>query len=232
MPAPPRAGEEKDDFLGRCIPFYVKEGKPQDQAVAICYSMWRRKDEERIIKKIDMFLGETEGGATTTGDVAINTSGKGYPITRRIKKKKKKTDETIVTGGPYLSGTSTAAGSGQTRVVGDKDNEIDALKTKPNARFNKLLGAYISEAKYIPNMKYWPDDADDIIDYKAAGREFAEIARIAKDLPTQMRDVTASIGWAMEKNDKRKVALLVKRFPNDIIGGTGTLNRIIKWIKS
>jgi hypothetical protein len=162
MPAPPRAGEEKDEFLGRCIPVYVKEGKPQDQAVAICYSMWRRKDEERIIKKIDMYLDETEGGATTSGDVAVNTSGKSTSIAKRVssigyecpkgevwdpKQRKcvKKTSESVLVGGAYVAGASNVAGSGQTRVVGDKDNEIDALKTKPNARFNKLLGAYISD---------------------------------------------------------------------------------------
>jgi hypothetical protein len=34
----PNAGESKDDFLGRCIPIVIREGKDQDQATAICYS--------------------------------------------------------------------------------------------------------------------------------------------------------------------------------------------------
>jgi hypothetical protein len=34
----PNAGESEDDFLGRCIPIVVKEGKDTDQATAICYS--------------------------------------------------------------------------------------------------------------------------------------------------------------------------------------------------
>lgn len=34
----PNAGESKDDFLGRCIPIVVREGKDTDQATAICYS--------------------------------------------------------------------------------------------------------------------------------------------------------------------------------------------------
>jgi len=34
----PNAGESKDDFLGRCIPIVVREGKDADQATAICYS--------------------------------------------------------------------------------------------------------------------------------------------------------------------------------------------------
>jgi hypothetical protein len=34
----PNAGESKDDFLGRCIPIVIREGKDTDQATAICYS--------------------------------------------------------------------------------------------------------------------------------------------------------------------------------------------------
>lgn len=37
MPIP---GESKDDFISRCIPVVIGEGKDQDQAAAICYSYW------------------------------------------------------------------------------------------------------------------------------------------------------------------------------------------------
>ena len=36
----PEAGESKDDYISRCIGVNVGEGKPQDQAAAICYSVW------------------------------------------------------------------------------------------------------------------------------------------------------------------------------------------------
>lgn len=41
----PNAGESKDDFLGRCIPIVVREGKDTDQATAICYSYFEGKTE-------------------------------------------------------------------------------------------------------------------------------------------------------------------------------------------
>lgn len=45
MPVPPRKGESKDAFINRCIRYIVKnEGKSETQAAAICYSMWRRKE--------------------------------------------------------------------------------------------------------------------------------------------------------------------------------------------
>lgn len=36
----PNQGETKDDFISRCIPLLINEGKEQDQAVAICSSLW------------------------------------------------------------------------------------------------------------------------------------------------------------------------------------------------
>ena len=43
MPQPPKPGESQSDFMGRCVPVFVDEGRPQKQAVAICYDMWRKK---------------------------------------------------------------------------------------------------------------------------------------------------------------------------------------------
>lgn len=39
----PTAGESKDEFLSRCIPVVINEGKPQEQAIAICNSYWENK---------------------------------------------------------------------------------------------------------------------------------------------------------------------------------------------
>jgi len=43
MPEPPKSGESQSDFMKRCIPVYIGEGYPKDQATAMCYSMWRKK---------------------------------------------------------------------------------------------------------------------------------------------------------------------------------------------
>ena len=39
----PTSGETKDDFMARCIPVVIGEGKSQDQAVAICINYWENK---------------------------------------------------------------------------------------------------------------------------------------------------------------------------------------------
>jgi len=50
----PSAGETEDEFLGRCIPTLINEGKDQDQAAAVCYSYWR----EGFDGKMDDYLYE------------------------------------------------------------------------------------------------------------------------------------------------------------------------------
>lgn len=41
----PNSGEDKDTFLGRCIAVNIDEGRPEDQAAAICYRVW---DEHKM----------------------------------------------------------------------------------------------------------------------------------------------------------------------------------------
>lgn len=42
----PREGESRDDFMSRCVPAVLDDGaaESQDQAVAICASIWERRD--------------------------------------------------------------------------------------------------------------------------------------------------------------------------------------------
>lgn len=44
MPTP-RSSENEQEFISRCIPIVLDEGtaKDQEQAAAICYSIWREK---------------------------------------------------------------------------------------------------------------------------------------------------------------------------------------------
>lgn len=44
MPTP-KKGESKSEYMNRCIPILVREGKKPDQAVAICSSMFENKEK-------------------------------------------------------------------------------------------------------------------------------------------------------------------------------------------
>lgn len=39
----PKKSETKDEYMARCVPVLISEGKDKDQAVAICSSMYERK---------------------------------------------------------------------------------------------------------------------------------------------------------------------------------------------
>ena len=50
----PSAGESQDEFISRCIPVVIGEGKDQDQAAAICYSYW----EDRFESKTEEYMAQ------------------------------------------------------------------------------------------------------------------------------------------------------------------------------
>jgi hypothetical protein len=54
----PNAGEKQSDFIGRCVPYVKKEHPewPQDQCVAVCYSIWRRSKEEKKMSNEKILL--------------------------------------------------------------------------------------------------------------------------------------------------------------------------------
>lgn len=47
-----KPGESQKEFISRCIPFVIKEGNPKDQAVAICYSIWRRRNKSQMLDEL------------------------------------------------------------------------------------------------------------------------------------------------------------------------------------
>ena len=54
MPEPPKQGENRQEFVSRCIAHYVgKENKSQSQASAICFDTWRRYKKGLLSGKSD-----------------------------------------------------------------------------------------------------------------------------------------------------------------------------------
>ena len=60
MPSPPRKSETQKAFMSRCIPTFKKEGMKQDQAVAACFSMWRKKHGGKKPSKSEECKSDTE----------------------------------------------------------------------------------------------------------------------------------------------------------------------------
>jgi len=92
------------------------------------------------------------GGKCPKGQQWCSKTKKCVPIGSgdREGPRKKRLSESAVVGGAYISGNSNISGSGQTRVGGEKDKEIETIKRKVPGlltRFNKLLGAYTVDDK-------------------------------------------------------------------------------------
>ncbi len=57
----PEKGEEKNHYISRCVSEVMKEGKPQKQALAICFSYWEKKQiKEDVLDRIELMLGDKD----------------------------------------------------------------------------------------------------------------------------------------------------------------------------
>jgi hypothetical protein len=111
----PSAGESQDEFISRCIPVLLKEGKPDVQAAAICYSSWEQSfavNMPHYTADGKLYEGPTHKdasgrlmtGATHTAESEylyhedefdIDTSGLAPYVAPYIKKKNGKAEEPI-----------------------------------------------------------------------------------------------------------------------------------------
>jgi hypothetical protein len=67
----PHSGESKDDFLKRCIPYVINEGKEQDQAIAMCNSMYEAKMAGQLVSfDYDGVLSTDRGKALAKDEIA------------------------------------------------------------------------------------------------------------------------------------------------------------------
>lgn len=88
----PKSGETEEEFIPRCIAYNVGEGKDQDQAAAICYDVWDRKqsfqsysdypETVRNNAKRGIKLNEENGNkcATQVGKVRAQQLANGEPV--------------------------------------------------------------------------------------------------------------------------------------------------------
>lgn len=81
----PKKGEKQGDYVSRAIAFFVGEGKPQEQASAIAYDMWRRRGKmkkslEEFVKSIpmDMSINEIKEAIRTAANPLLPDPKKGY----------------------------------------------------------------------------------------------------------------------------------------------------------
>ena len=77
MPVNIKPGEMENEFISRCIGIETEYGKSQEQATAICYSIWEGKDtmktnEQRVLSKINR-INLLDPNPCQTGYIAYGT---------------------------------------------------------------------------------------------------------------------------------------------------------------
>ncbi len=75
----PGADESREDFMARCVPMLIEEGKDKDQAVAVCSSIWDNKGKKHDDKShySEEILGkEDDKSASEPDKVAIEEAVK------------------------------------------------------------------------------------------------------------------------------------------------------------
>lgn len=58
MPTPNPDNESRSEWMERCIPVLIDEGKDDDQAVAICSSMWEQAVDNDSLELDDDLIDE------------------------------------------------------------------------------------------------------------------------------------------------------------------------------
>jgi len=79
MPIPkPRGGEGENNFISRCIGFLINEGRPSNEAAAICYDQWRGKESTKMSEIKEIYDEVQEGNPTRAqGNITVG-QGRGY----------------------------------------------------------------------------------------------------------------------------------------------------------
>lgn len=68
----PKAGENKKQFVSRCIGVEIGHGRPASQAAAMCYSMWKTKMSSDVELTEEVIMAES--GMTETATTSTTTS--------------------------------------------------------------------------------------------------------------------------------------------------------------
>ncbi len=70
MPVRPRKNETQAEFIQRCVKVEIDSGKDQDQAVAICYSIWEKKSVSSN-GKASVSKTDDRGSIPLTGAISV-----------------------------------------------------------------------------------------------------------------------------------------------------------------
>jgi len=164
MPIDKKPGESKDDFISRCMSIEIKDGKPQDQAYAICIT----KYEEFATQSVTDNTWSTESPISVNfkakrkvifnedfnDETVIDYIEKGYSVHIRSARKIHKKDKKVWNKLRAVGLTEDVMVFGEVKDL-DKRYEYDLLMTgqDPILERLKLMGEDSSKYKVLSSKR-------------------------------------------------------------------------------
>lgn len=188
----PNAGESQDDFIGRCIPYLLNEGKTQDEAAGACYGMWEGSKET--------FAGDK---VSFDWDGTLDTK-KGIDALER--ERVRGSEVYIITARPNIGDDIWSLArkydipSTRIYATGSNPNKIDKIKEVGIVRHYDDNPRVQNELPNIAvNFDYDISGLPSYVNYPESGDTDS---MLVKPLPTQMSDCGCN------KNEKHKFELV------------------------
>lgn len=211
----PSAGESQSEFMGRCVPAMLDEGKEQDQAVAMCISMYEQKHSKQkfadypwdqcIADAADRGLDEESAKALcgwirwNMGDEKFDFDPSGLPpyVEQAPKKKTKMSDEKFLEPNPCWEGYEAYGlkEDGTPNCVPIKAKKLRKVEKKSkfsSAKNSKMIFAEEQDqhilvgAAMIPDLEIFRRDEDGNPYYVKFSK--ATIAAIQQKFMGEMRN--------------------------------------------
>jgi len=225
----PKKFKDKDSFLKICIPTLVEEGKSQDQAVAICNSMWENRDKkteanmDNLDKTLPSELQEVlftnvtqgdniEGGSDTDSKVRRAGASSESRLTseqepNNLTGEKSMADQTITKEDIRKEVEAMLAEKDAQAKVQEKIEQLESEKANLSAKVEEVEAAKAEISSELEKVKA---DLENISKEKEAlAKEKEEVDATVAQLQKELDGIKAEQALAQRKNELTEAGILL-----------------------
>lgn len=159
----PSPSETKDEFIGRCIPYVMREGKTQDEASGQCYGMWENREFafDRVSFDWDGTLSTEKGKKLLENELRMGNSI--YIITAR----QRLPQELIDLSNEYRIPSTHLYSVGSNLQKVEKVKELGIKRHyDDNPEVRRMLGEVGVRFDYITNLPPYQNTSGDTMEIK------------------------------------------------------------------
>ncbi|MGQ4893449.1 MAG: hypothetical protein ACP6IQ_02350 [Candidatus Njordarchaeia archaeon] len=221
----PKDFKSKKDFLKVCIPTLIKEGKSQDQAVAVCNSMWKNRNK-KIEAKMDNLdktlppelqevltqVDNIEGGSDTDSKVRRAGASSESRLTseqepNNLTGEKSMADQTITKEDIRKEVEAMLAEKDAQAKIQEKIEQLESEKASLSAKVEEVEAAKAEISSELEKVKA---DLENISKEKEAlAKEKEEVDATVAQLQKELDGIKAEQALAQRKNELAEAGILL-----------------------